>query len=179
MKIDVKVAKELAAHVVTSGSIGLVVGSIMGAISFQSKLNFEQKVSKLKGDITSLKTDPDFLDTVLALYPYRGVDPPRSTALFDKMLRFCNNIVQCHLQLHSSVSTTPGVFQFSMNRYFVQLRDASTAMRRLCERKASELNALDHEQGGLLVAYETSAEPMLQCADTYVHNSMMHDAYVV
>lgn len=176
MKIDIKVAKELAAHVVTSGSIGLVLGSIMGAISFQSKLGFEKRVSKLKGDLTSLKTDPDFLDAVLALYPYRGIDPPRSATLFDSMLRLCNSIVQCHLQLHSASSTTPGVFQFSMNRYFVQLRDASGAMQRICERKAAETNALEHEHGGLLVAYETTAEPLLACADTYVHNSMMHDA---
>lgn len=177
MKIDVKVAKDLAAHVATSGSIGLVLGSIMGAISFQSKLSFENKVSKLRGDITSLKTDPDFLDALLALYPYRNIDPPRSVALFETMLRFCNSIVKCHLQLHSSASTTPGVFQFSMNRYFVQLRDASAAMQRICERRGAGLTDRDHEQSGLLVAYEASAEPMLRCADTYVHNSMMHDAY--
>ena len=177
MKLDAKVAKDLACHVATSGSIGLFIGGIMGAVSFQSKLSFESKVNKLKGDLTSLKTDPDFLDSLVALYPYRNIDPPRSATLFDNMVRLCNSIVMCHLQLNTTSIVTPGVFQFSMNRYFVQLRDTSKAMQRICERKATVVNALDHEHGGLLVAYENTAEPMLQCADTYVHNSMMHDAY--
>ena len=175
MRFNVEVAKQLAAHVATSGSIGLFIGSLMGAISFQSRISHEKRVSKLQGDITSLKTDPAFLDAVLELYPYRGVDPPRTATLYDTMLRYCNNIVQCHLQLNTSTAT-PGVFQFSMNRYLSQLRDASAALERICKRKAAEMNLVEHKHGGLLVAYEASAEPMLQCADNYVHNALLHNA---
>lgn len=176
MKGDVGTVSTMASYVATSGSIGLFIGSLMGLISFKTNLSRQKGTSKLRGDITSLKTDVDFLDAVLALHPYRGVDLPRSGTLFDTMLRLCNNIVKCHLQMHGT-SGAPGVFQFSMNRYLVQLRDASKAMQRICERKvATNIECPESEDGGLFLAYEMSAEPLLECADVYIHNSIMHGA---
>ena len=173
MNIDEATLKKLLGHVAATSSLGLVLGAVVGVVSFSSQMNFEKRLQSLKGgDVTNLRSNPEFLEALLDLTPYRSIEPPRSEVLFDKMLRSCDSLVQCDLKLRSGFA--PGVVRFTMNRHLRQLKDASAAMERICRNKLKD-GSSGEDRDRLFAEYSTFSEALITCGDNLVHNAILTD----
>lgn len=166
--------KEIACHLAKAGGLGFVVGSIVGAMSFSSKRAQRSNARKLVGGeanitVEHLEVDPCFMQSLVDIYPLRNFDPPRSQTLFNTMVSSADSIVKCYLQLNHPATTKPGVLQFRMHRYMVQLQDAAKAFERSYTAHAAST-------GGAVVyhALPEQLKAMQACADNYIFNACLY-----
>lgn len=165
--------KKMASHVTTSSSIGLVFGAIVGFVSYNNEKSFANKIKHLKNDITNLKSDPEFLDAILNLHPYRMIGDKKMEVVFDRIVACADAIVHCQRQLENRIIETPRrVCGFAMGRYHRKLRDANTLLSQLCRERQGHGDVSDDE-ANLLTDYSIYSEAVLTIADNYLHNFML------
>ena len=155
-RVDSQVAKAALAHVGKAGTIGLMLGMIVGAVSYNSKFERDRSVYRLKLRIEYLKTDPVFLQAVIDVVEHRQ-NTPQSRALCDKIVDSCEGLVSNYLTIQSPHVKNSGVAQFRMSRYLLSLRRASVAFAQLTK-EAQDIDIEDR------------VSTLVEMGDNYVHN---------
>ena len=144
---------------IAQGSMcGLVAGGILGGLRHHAQMKNTTRIEACSVDISYLKQDVVFLDTVLDLMPYTKRNK-RSAQLCNVIARNANELVQCHVLLNTPNPSNAGALRFKANRRFEGLQDASRA---LCTVNPNDLD---------IGAYVTSLQ---QCADNYIHNMTLN-----
>jgi hypothetical protein len=150
--------------------VGLVLGAVIGALTYRSRVKNQARIDALDISVVYLQTDATFLQSVLELRVYRKLHPPQSEHLFECVVQSCDCIVECYLGINTRGTVNPGVLRYRAHRMLKHVTDGLRALGRLTRQPGN--SSVDDE---MLQQFETIAATVGTCADNYIHNMILID----